>query len=68
MNRFDKIPTDVSGLFWYHGNGKNEPEPVKLDKDNHPGAMKGFNGRIQAWMREGEYLIGPQLPPASTEL
>lgn len=24
--------------------------------------MKGFNGRRQDWMRDGEYLLGPQTP------
>ena len=66
MNRFDKIPVDVSGLFWDYANGQDEPEPVLLDEKKHPGAMKGFNGRLQAWMRDGEYLIGPQSPPSRT--
>lgn len=66
MKRFDKIPVGVSGLFWYYANGKDEPEPVLLDEKSHPGAMKGFNGRKQSWMRDGEYLVGPQLPSART--
>ena len=27
------------------------------------GKFAGFNGRKQSWLREQEYLIGPQLPP-----
>lgn len=63
MKKFTKIPHDQTGLFWYFENDKEQPEPVQLNAEKHPGKIKGFNGRMQSWLRDGEYLIGPQLPP-----
>ncbi|EMY6611266.1 MULTISPECIES: hypothetical protein [Vibrio] len=62
MVKHETIPMDT-GLFWYFENDKESPEPVYLDENKHPRVMKGFNGRRQDWMRDGEYLLGPQTPP-----
>ncbi|CAH1592994.1 hypothetical protein FWP33_16990 [Vibrio parahaemolyticus] len=64
MVKHETIPM-LTGLFWYFENGKESPEPVYLDENKHPRTMKGFNGRRQDWMRDGEYLLGPQTPPSA---
>lgn len=62
MKTFSTIP-DTDGLYWYIVPGK-KPEPVEIDSARYgSGRFAGFNGRKQSWLREQEYLIGPQLPP-----
>lgn len=62
MNKFIKIPL-VNGLYWYYANGC-APEIVKIDIERYgEGKFKCFNNAVQSWMREGEYLIGPQPAP-----
>ena len=62
METFSKIP-ELDGLYWYIVPGK-APEPVVIDASRYgAGKFAGFNGRKQSWLREQEYLIGPQLPP-----
>lgn len=66
METFTEIP-NIDGLFWYYVPGK-EPEPVLIDVSRYgAGQFAGFNGRRQSWLREREYLIGPQLPPVVEE-
>ncbi len=66
MERFTEIP-NIDGLFWYCAPGK-EPEPVVIDVSRYgAGKFAGFNGRKQSWLREHEYLIGPQIPPIATQ-
>jgi hypothetical protein len=58
----DTFFTLADGLYWYMVPGL-EPEPVLINKARYPGRFKCFNGREQAWIREGERLIGPVHPP-----
>lgn len=52
------------GLYWYIVPGK-APEPVLIDRALYGDRMKAFNGREQGWLRDGERLIGPVLPPSA---
>lgn len=66
MDKHNEIP-NVDGLYWYYEDSKdpNSPEPVLIDQVRYgEGKFKSFNGRTQSWVRDGEYLIGPQQPPA----
>lgn len=58
-----KIPTE-RGLYWYYENGGDEPRPVMINPEKWVGKFKSFNGSEQAWLRDGEYLVGPQFAPA----
>ncbi len=67
MDKHTEIPS-INGLYWYYESGQctDNPEPVKIYVGRYgKGNFKGFNGRTQSWMREGEFLVGPQLPPAN---
>lgn len=55
------------GLYWYMVPGQ-EPEPVLVNRSRYGDRFKAFNGREQAWLREGERLLGPVLPPAAAPL
>lgn len=50
------------GLYWYLVPGQ-VPEPVLVNRSRYGERFKAFNGREQAWLRDGERLIGPVLPP-----
>ncbi|MFK5948105.1 MAG: hypothetical protein QM500_04975 [Methylococcales bacterium] len=65
MKKHTEMQGLEKGLYWYFENGKNEPEPVLVDPDKNSGAFRGFNGRNQSWLREGEYLQGPQNSPTA---
>jgi len=60
LRRFESIPSD-KGLYWYFAKGQVDPEPMLADPERYPGRLKAFNGREQGWLREGEYLLGPQV-------
>ncbi len=36
---------------------------LQINKVRWGQSMKSFNGAQQSWLREGEYLIGPQPAP-----
>lgn len=57
------IPSE-EGLYWYFGNGA-DPRPVMINPSRWVGRFKSFNGAEQSWMREGEYLMGPQGAPVA---
>jgi hypothetical protein len=58
MEQHFTIP-DEDGLYSYVVDGKL-PEPVLIHKARYgAGKFKGFNGRVQTWLRKGESLIGP---------
>ncbi len=59
LRRFESIPTE-RGVYWYFAKGAQEPEPVLVAPERYPGCLKAFNGREQSWLRDGEYLLGPQ--------
>ncbi|MAA93994.1 MAG: hypothetical protein CML22_06740 [Rheinheimera sp.] len=62
MEIFHTIP-DIDGLYWYIVPGQ-KPEPVLVDVERYgSGKFAGFNGRKQSWLRDNEYLVGPQLAP-----
>jgi len=63
MDNHFVIPEE-DGLYWYYENEKDKPEPVLIDHKRYGSSMKGFNGRLQSWLRDGEYLQGPQPVPA----
>lgn len=50
------------GLYWYMVPGQ-EPEPVLVNRARYGERFKAFNGREQGWLREGERLVGPIMPP-----
>jgi len=62
MEKHTRIP-EVDGLYWYWKKGAVSPEPVQIDTAKTKGAFRGFNGRVQRWLGEGEYLEGPQDAP-----
>ena len=62
MEKFTRVP-EISGLFWYFEQGKEIPRPVLIDLEKYGVKFKSFNGAEQSWLREGEYLIGPQPAP-----
>ena len=55
----------MPGLYWYFASGTSEPEPVLIapEKDGE-GVFRGFDRRKQTWLRDDEYLQGPQNPPS----
>lgn len=64
MEKHIKVPA-LAGLYWYFENGAQMPHPVLVDPLKHSGKFKSFNGSLQGWLADGEYLLGPQLPPAA---
>lgn len=66
MQKHTSIPT-VDGLYWYFEQGKPEPRPVLIDQNRYGSKFKSFNGAEQSWLREGEYLLGPQPSPEAHE-
>ncbi len=54
--------TAPDGLYWYIVPGK-APEPVLIERSRYGDRFKAFNGREQAWLGDGERLMGPVLPP-----
>lgn len=69
MEKHTEIP-GIDGLYWYYpvNASTGTPEPVLIDQGRYGvGKFKGFNNRLQSWMRDGEYLVGPQLPPHVTD-
>lgn len=59
--------TAPDGLYWYFVPGR-APEPVLIDRTRYGDRFKAFNGREQAWLRDGEKLVGPVLPPDDQRL
>ncbi|EKP0311583.1 hypothetical protein ACTG16_22735 [Aeromonas sp. 23P] len=67
MRKFTSIPT-VKGLYWYFENGADEPRPVSVDVARYgEGCFGSFNGAHQRWLRDGEYLLGPQPLPSKND-
>jgi hypothetical protein len=64
VNKHTSIPT-TDGLYWYFELGQDEPRPVMINKDRWGESFKSFNGAQQSWLRNGEYLLGPQPTPAA---
>nr|WP_073937567.1 hypothetical protein [Pseudomonas aeruginosa] len=62
MQKHTALPV-ADGLYWYFENGESVPHPVMINKERWGQSMKSFNGAQQSWLREGEYLIGPQPAP-----
>jgi len=62
MQKHTALPV-ADGLYWYFENGESVPHPVMINKERWGQSMKSFNGAQQPWLREGEYLIGPQPAP-----
>jgi hypothetical protein len=61
LERHTSIPTS-DGLYWYHQHD-GTIEPVLIQQARYAGRFKAFNGREQTWTREGEFFVGPVLPP-----
>lgn len=61
MQKHDAIP-ERDGMYWYIVPGE-EPEPVLINHDRYGNSFKGFDNRRQSWLKEDEYLIGPQCGP-----
>ena len=51
---------EIDGLFWNFENDVSEPRPVLLNQARRVRKFKSFNGAEQSWLRDGEYLVGPQ--------
>jgi hypothetical protein len=64
MDKFTSVP-EIDGLFWYFENGVTEPRPVLINQTKWGKKFKSFNGAEQSWLRDGEYLVGPQPAPAA---
>ncbi|MFL1449252.1 hypothetical protein ACI77O_12725 [Pseudomonas tritici] len=64
MKKHTTIP-DAAGLYWYFAKDEERARPVFVDHSRWKDCFKSFNGSQQSWLRDGEYLIGPQ--PAPTE-
>lgn len=62
MKTFSTIQAAPDGLYWYMAPGQ-EPEPVLINRARYSERFKAFNGREQAWLRDGETLNGPIQPP-----
>lgn len=60
------IPSE-DGLYWYWANDAASPEPVLINRAKYNQSFKGFNGRLQSWLRDGEYLEGPQTLPVKQQ-
>ncbi|WP_122378048.1 hypothetical protein [Pseudomonas cannabina] len=63
MEKFTAVPK-VDGLFWYFEQGADVPRPVLINQAKWGLKIKSFNGSEQSWLRDGEYLIGPQPAPS----
>jgi hypothetical protein len=63
LPKHTSIPSE-EGLYWYFENG-SEPRPVMINPARWLGKFKSFNGAEQSWLRDGEYLIGPQSAPVA---
>jgi hypothetical protein len=63
MDKYTAVP-EIDGLFWYFEQGAPGPRPVMIDLARWGKCMKSFNGGQQSWLRDGEYLLGPQSAPA----
>ncbi|WP_234831344.1 hypothetical protein [Pseudomonas savastanoi] len=63
LDKHKSIPVE-RGLYWYFEKGKAEPRPVMVDPTRWVNKFKSFNGSEQAWLADGEYLLGPQPVPA----
>ena len=63
MKKMTHIP-DKDGLYWYFENDK-DPTPILIDIDRYGiFQFKGCaDGRLQSWITNGEYFIGPIDPP-----
>lgn len=44
------------------------PEPVLVNRARYGDRFKAFNGCEQAWLRDGERLLGPIAPPPAEKL
>lgn len=64
IDKFTDLP-EVDGLFWYFEKGVEDPRPVMIDQARWGKCFKSFNGAQQSWLRDGEYLLGPQPAPAA---
>ncbi|MCU9527536.1 hypothetical protein [Pseudomonas mosselii] len=64
MDKFTSVP-EIDGLFWYFESGVTEPRPVLINQAKWGKQIKSFNGAEQSWLRDGEYLVGPQPAPAA---
>lgn len=64
MEKFTKVP-QIDGLFWYYENGQPEARPVLINQARYGAKFKSFNGAEQSFLRDGEYLVGPQPAPAA---
>ena len=63
MQRHYKIPCEP-GLYWYYETGCSAPEAVNISPEKYgDGKFRGFNGRLQGWLQDGEFLVGPQPTP-----
>tara|TARA_Y100001973_G_scaffold106227_1_gene182826 strand:- start:3984 stop:4184 length:201 start_codon:yes stop_codon:yes gene_type:complete len=62
MQRFTEIP-EAAGLFWYFEEVAAEARPVTMLTGKWSGFFKSFDGSTQNWLRDGEYLLGPQPAP-----
>jgi hypothetical protein len=65
MEKFTSVP-EIDGLFWYFANDAAAPRPVQINQAKWGSKFKSFNGAEQSWLREGEYLLGPQPAPDET--
>lgn len=57
MEKHTTIPAR-NGLYWYFERS-SPPVPVLVDRERHGAMFKAFNGSVQGWLRDGEYLLGP---------
>lgn len=64
LEKHTTIPT-MAGLYWYFEEGEAQPRPVMINPERWGKWFKSFSGAEQSWMREGEYLLGPQPAPAA---
>ncbi len=62
MEKFTSVPS-IDGVFWYFATSAQEPRLVQINRAKWGIKFKSFNGAEQSWLREGEYLLGPQLAP-----
>jgi len=64
MEKFTSVAeVEADGLYWYYENGVDAPRPVMITKAKWGNRFKSFNGSEQSWLRDGEYLVGPQPTP-----
>jgi hypothetical protein len=65
MNTYRVVPT-LNGLFWLF-KPEGAPEPVTINLERLGRKIKLVNGAQRNWLAEGEYLVGPVLPPEAGE-